>query len=157
MLSLTKKTGCGLMALTFLAKSPRRLLSARAIAERFSVSTGLLMNVLKELAAAGYVESVRGAHGGYRLARPAEEITLADILCDIEGPIPRSTCLRPEAVAADPSSCRRAPECPVSDPVHLVHRRLRGVLEAITLADIMEPDDVSPRPADVAAGGAGQE
>src|ERR1035437_1275386 len=86
MLSLTKKTGYGLIAMTHLAQlEAHEVASAREIADLFGVPASLLMNVLKELAAAGYVESVRGAKGGYRLARRPEEINLADLVSAMEG------------------------------------------------------------------------
>ena len=66
MISLTKKTGYGLIALAHLATLPdEKVCSAREIAGRYDMPLSLLMNVLKELASAGYVDSVRGSHGGY--------------------------------------------------------------------------------------------
>lgn len=70
MLALTKKTGYGLIAMAHLAELPEgRVCSAREIAALYEIPAALLMNVLKALSSAGYVESFRGARGGYRLAR----------------------------------------------------------------------------------------
>ena len=64
MLALTKKTGYGLIAMGHLAALARgEVASASAIARQFGVPQALLMNVLKELASAGFVQSVRGAGG----------------------------------------------------------------------------------------------
>ena len=81
MLNMTKKTGYGLIAMTHLASlSGGELACARKIAEQFNLPTSLMMNVLKQLSAAGFVESVRGARGGYRLAKRPEDISLADLV-----------------------------------------------------------------------------
>jgi len=139
-LGLTRKTEYGLAALAYLARVPGRLACARAISERLSVPVSLLMNVLKELAGAGYIESVRGAHGGYRLARPADEIGLGELFRDLEGPIRRSGCLRGRPEGQDRRRCTRMSVCRVADPVHRVHRKLREFLQALTLADVIGPD-----------------
>jgi len=145
MLSLTKKTGYGLIAMTHLARLEQgEVSSAREIAERFGVPASLLMNVLKELAAGGYVESVRGARGGYRLARPAEEITLADLVAAVEGPIRLAECVTDLAGDDAECTCQLMARCPIADPVHRVHRRLNDFLKKVTLAEIVEPAAAEP-------------
>ncbi len=140
MLALTKKTGYGLIAMTHLARLGRQgLASAREIAETFGVPTSLLMNVLKELAAAGYVESVRGAHGGYRLGRPPEEISLASLVTALEGPLRLAECLRGEQKGKDEMICDVVDRCPIADPVHRVQRKISDFLKNVTLAEIVEP------------------
>jgi Rrf2 family protein len=139
MLSLTKKTGYGLIAMTHLATLPdEQVVSAREIAEAFGVPVSLLMNVLKELAAAGYVESVRGAKGGYRLARPPEQINLADLVTTLEGPIRLSACTTEQAGHHECTDLVMS-RCPVADPVHRVQRKLNDFLKKLTLAEVVEP------------------
>jgi Rrf2 family protein len=138
MLSITKKTGYGLIAMAYLARlGEAELASARQIAERFGVPMSLLMNVLKELAAAGYVESVRGAHGGYRLAEDPGEISLADLVTAVEGPIRLAECLRGKG--RDKMICNVVDRCPIADPIHRVQRMLSDFLKNVTLAEIAEP------------------
>ena len=140
MLALTKKTGYGLIAMTYLAGLDEgEVASAREIAERFDVPTSLLMNVLKELSAAGYVESVRGAHGGYRLALDPEEVSVADLVTAVEGPIRLAQCVAGKDRRADSEPCRLVERCPVADPVHRVQRRLSDFLKTVTLAEIAAP------------------
>jgi Rrf2 family protein len=134
---LTKKTGYGLFALAYLAAEPGRLASARRISRRLDLPLGLLMNVMKDLAAAGYLSSSRGAHGGYSLARRPEEIRLAKLVRDLEGPIRASECLRGRILPED--TCRRVDRCPYADCVHRLHRKLGNFLQEITLADLMGP------------------
>lgn len=140
MLSLTKKAGYGLIAMTHLARLPDgRVACAREISELFGVPASLLMNVLKELSAAGYVESVRGARGGYRLARSPEQINMADIVETLDGPVRLAECITVEAGEDDECTCTVMARCPISDPVHRIHRRLHDFLKKVTLAEIIEP------------------
>jgi len=139
MLAMTKKTGYGLIAMTHLAKlGEGEVASAREIAAMFGVPAGLLMNVLKELAAAGYVESLRGARGGYRLARRPEDINLADLIGAIERPVRLSHCVTEQAGDHE-CTVEVMSRCPVADPVHRVHRKLNDFLRKVTLAEIVEP------------------
>ncbi len=143
MLALTKKTGYGLIAMAHLAELPEgRVCSAREIAQTYEIPTALLMNVLKALAVAGYVDSIRGSRGGYRLAHRPEEISLAELVSAIEGPVPQTACLA--AMLGDDEECtdQVMARCPVVDPVHRVQRRLRDFLRKLTLADITAPAPV---------------
>lgn len=139
MFALTKKAGYGLIAMSHLAKvDGEEVVSAREIAERFGVPQSLLMNVLKELSAAGYVESVRGAHGGYRIARRPDEINMAELFAVLEGPVRLAECVTEEVGEAVECSCELMARCPIADPIHRVHRRLREFFSRLTLAEIVE-------------------
>ena len=138
MLNLNKKTGYALVAMTHLAGLPDgHVASAREVAEKFGIPQSLLMNVMKELSAAGYTESVRGARGGYRLARRPEQITLADLIEVLEGPVRLAECVTGES--GDVMECRLMDRCPIADPVHRVQRKLNDFLRKVTLAEIAEP------------------
>ena len=140
MLSLTKKTGYGLVAMTHLAHlADDQVASAREIAELFNVPVSLLMNVLKQLAAAGYVESVRGARGGYRLARRPEHVDLAGVVTALEGPIRLAECVTGLAGGDAECTCEVMARCPIVDPIHRVQRRLTEFLKKVTLAEIVDP------------------
>lgn len=122
MLALTKKTGYALAAMTHLVGlGDGQVASARQIARCSGAPRSLLMSVLKELSAAGYLESVRGARGGYRLKARPEEINLAELVATMEGPIRHSTCLAGgPAPGQKDGKCERVDRCPVADPVHRV-------------------------------------
>lgn len=92
--------------------------------------------VLKALARAGLVASQRGAHGGYRLARPAVEITVADIIGALEGPISVTEC----ADDSPEHSCEREPSCGVRANWQRINAAVQGALEGITLSDMAEPE-----------------
>ena len=116
-----------------------RLASAREIANRSNVSISLLMNVLKQLASEGYIESVRGARGGYRLAIDPDEVSLADLVGVLEGPVRLAECVTELAGDDGECTCQVMASCPVTDPVHRVQRKLKDFLAGITLGEIVQP------------------
>jgi len=91
-LLLTRKTDYALVALVHLARRAEALVSARELAQRSHLPLPVLMNILNALAHCGLVRSVRGSRGGYRLARRPEDVTLADVIEAIEGPIGLTMC-----------------------------------------------------------------
>src|SRR5215212_2085905 len=103
-----------------------------------------------QLRHAGLVESRRGADGGYRLARPAADITLADVIRAIDGPLAGVSGARPETL--DFSGVAE----PMRDVWIAVRAALRGVLERVTLADVIG-GGLPPRSAGAAHRGDGGE
>lgn len=145
MLTLTRKTDYTLIALSHLATSQGRVVSAREIASKYKVPLALLMNLLKLCAAHGLVESVRGARGGYRLGKPAEKITLVELVEAIEGPLKLSQChglTEPTGGVQpgdkDSSPCQVGSCCPVRVAINNVHMRLQGFLSEMTIADVAQ-------------------
>ncbi len=101
-----------------------RIAAAQEIPPKF------LENIMIELRHAGLVRSQRGAEGGYWLARPASEITLADVIRAVEGPLASVRGERPEALAY------RGPAKPLELVWIAVRANLRAILESVTLADL---------------------
>jgi Rrf2 family protein len=100
------------------------------IAQAQGIPLKFLENILLELRHAGIVQSQRGERGGYWLARPADEITLAEVIRAVEGPLANVRGARPEAVEYAGSAER------LRDVWVAVRASLRGVLEATTLEDV---------------------
>ena len=134
MLAFNKKTDYGIIALTCLATEPQRVISARRIAGLYGMRLPILMNVLKKLGRGGLVRSVRGSRGGYRLARAAKQISLAQMVRALEGSPRLVACAK--VSASSEFSCDLAERCPVQFPVRKVHQRLMAFLEDISLADL---------------------
>lgn len=109
------------------------------IAAAQSISVKFLENILAELKRGGLVASQRGAEGGYWLARPAGDITVAEVIRAVEGPLANVRGMRPEDVAFDGAAepCQR---------LWIATRAsLRRVLEEVTIADLVGgklPDDI---------------
>lgn len=118
------------LAATTAADSPglvksERLATAQAIPPKF------LESILLELRHAGLVSSQRGADGGYRLGRPAVEITVADVIRAVEGPIATIRGARPEDVTYAGSATG------LRDVWIDLRTAMRGVLEQTTVADLV--------------------
>ena len=105
-----------------------RISTAQAIPLRF------LENILMQLRHAGLVESRRGAEGGYRLARPAADVTLADVIRAIDGPLAGVGGARPETLGF------QGVAEPMRDVWIAVRASLRNVLERVTLAEVIAGD-----------------
>jgi len=100
------------------------------IAQSQQIPLKFLENILLELKHAGLVQSQRGADGGYWLAQPAEEISLADVIRAVEGPIANVRGERPEQVEYAGAAA------PLREVWIAVRGNLRAVLEHVTLADV---------------------
>ena len=90
-----------------------------------------LENILLELRHAGLVQSQRGERGGYWLARPANEITLAEVIRAVEGPLANVRGARPETVAYEGAAAH------LREVWIAVRANLRAVLESVTLTDLV--------------------
>ena len=112
------------------------LARAQDIAEAQNIPLKFLETILQQLRQARLVESVRGPHGGHRLARPAGEIRLADIVRALDGPLAGVQGAPPEDL----------PEGPMRDVWIAVRASLRRVLESVTVADVAGAE----LPADIA-------
>ena len=150
---MAKKTGYGLIALTHLARAEGCCVSARVIAGEYGVPLSLLMNVLKILSAGGYVQSYRGPRGGYSLVRPADQVTLAEVMETIEGPIRFVACATARG-EADEDRCRLVARCPIHRTVCRLHKRMRQFLEGVTIADLAAEGMALPEPETIASGSA---
>ena len=112
------------------ADEPGRPIKGERIAQAQGVPLKFLENILTELRHAGLVRSQRGVEGGYWLARPAGEISIADVIRAVEGPIANVRGVGPHEVEYAGSAER------LRDVWIAVRASLRSVLEAVTLADL---------------------
>lgn len=111
------------------AKGETRRVSDIAAAQ--DIPARFLENILLALRRSGLVQSRRGADGGFRLAHPAESITLANVLRAVEGPLANVQGVPPDQVEYDGSAA------PLRDVWVAVRASLRVVLERVTLADVV--------------------
>jgi FeS assembly SUF system regulator len=106
-------------------------LNATMLADETGLPLPTVQKLVSRLAAAGLVESTRGTGGGFRLARPADAISLADIVEAVEGPIALTTCVdEARHDCAVDGSCRVKAHMPV------VNSALRGALAGVSLATL---------------------
>lgn len=135
-ITLTRKTDYALAALTHLASQAATLTSAREIAERLSLPVPALMNILNQLGHGGLVVSARGPSGGYRLAKRAEEITLADVVEAVDGPVRLTRC-SPEKEDVASRRCDRQTGCTIREPLQKLDHIVRDVFRKVTLDQIV--------------------
>ncbi|TAK53847.1 MAG: SUF system Fe-S cluster assembly regulator [Gammaproteobacteria bacterium] len=107
------------------------LTSAAEIAERTRIGLPTVSKLLKELQHAGLVDSVRGARGGYRLARAPALISAADIIDAVEGPVALTEC------AGDDGHCGIEATCQVGQRWQQVSLAIRSALAALSLDDLL--------------------
>src|SRR3989337_478642 len=110
-------------------------LSAGVLAEDTGVPLPTAQKLMGRLASAGLLNSVRGARGGFTLARPVTEISLADIVEAVEGPIAMTMCSGSDG----PSDCALDANCRVKPHMGIVSSAVRGALGAVSLAQLSSP------------------
>lgn len=131
MLRLSKRSDYALIALRHLATpAARTSASARELAERFDIPLELLAKVLQQLARAGLLASQQGIRGGYVLARPATDISVADIIVAVDGPLTVTAC------SDQDQTCDQYLKCNVRDPLWRLKDRIVHTLTTCTLAEI---------------------
>jgi Rrf2 family protein len=112
------------------AAGDERPVKGEAIAGAQGIPQNFLENILADLRHAGLVKSQRGADGGYRLARPAAEVTVADVIRAVEGPLAAVRGEAPEDVSYAGAAA------PLQDVWIAVRANLRAVVEHVSLADL---------------------
>jgi Rrf2 family protein len=127
---VTAKVDYALRALAELACAGPGPTKGEQLAQAQEISLRFLENIMLELKHAGIVATQRGAEGGYSLARPAAEITLADVIRAVEGPLANVRGVRPEDLAYE------GPAALLRDVWIAVRANLRAVLETTTLEDL---------------------
>lgn len=142
MLRLTKMADYGTVVLTAMIAEPERQRSAAEIAATIRVPAPTVSKILKILMRGGLVLSLRGAKGGYLLSRPPEEISLADIIHVMDGPIGMTEC------SVTPGLCSQETGCAVRANWQRVNHAVIGVLREITLDQMIQP---VTRPVDASA------
>lgn len=134
MLRMSRLTDYGTVVLAHLAGAPGAdLHTTQAVASATHLAPTTVSKVLKMLTRAGLIKSVRGATGGYRLARPAAEINAAQIIDALEGPVSITEC------SIDTSHCDLATVCNVGAAWQRINVAIREGLEHITLAQLADP------------------
>ncbi len=146
MLSLSKRADYALLALSHLAvtqaEDPKRLVNTKEIAEQYEIPGELLAKILQMLARSGIVASHPGPTGGYRLLRPPAAISIAEVITVIDGPLSILQCSNGHG-----ESCKQFSRCTIRDPMAEIERRVKNLLQDITLEDVSAAapaSDVNP-------------
>jgi FeS assembly SUF system regulator len=133
MLRVGKLTDYGTAVMTSLAQQPDRLQSAAEIAAELRLTLPTVSKVLKALVQHGLVVSLRGAKGGYSLAVQPKEISVAQIIAAIEGPIALTEC------SDTAKACEQESLCSVRGNWQRINKAVLAALQQVTLADLARP------------------
>lgn len=147
MLRIARLTDYGTVVLAHMAGRPERIHTAAEIAQETRLGLATVSKLLKLLTRAGLLVSYRGATGGYALARDPGQISAADILDALEGPVALTEC-------STDMPCELESVCRVGSAWQRVNAGIRKALEAVSLHDLQSPDLEFPAPTDYAGDGA---
>ena len=135
MLRMTRLTDYGIVLLTHFARHPQRLTrNAPELAAAAHLPQPTVSKILKILAREGLLVPHRGAKGGFSLARPAEDITVADVITALEGPIALTECS-----THGTDRCGIESLCPVTTNWRRINRAVLDALRGISLAEMAAP------------------
>jgi FeS assembly SUF system regulator len=139
MLRISKLTDYGTLILVHLAGGKSgQLHPASDVAEATHLALPTVQKLLKILTRYGLVESARGAEGGYRLAKAADQITAAEILDSLEGPVALTEC------SHDDGQCELESNCQVGSAWQKISLAIRSAMSNIRLSDLRNPPEEFP-------------
>ena len=131
MIRVSKKVEYGLVALRHVSRQRGRLISAKELAQTYGLSQALTAKILQALTQAKILDSVQGTKGGYRLRQDLRSVSYLELQSAILGEE------RGENHASRHESCDLYHRCVVLEPVVSLERRVRSLLEATTVADLL--------------------
>jgi FeS assembly SUF system regulator len=133
MLRIGKLTDYALLIMSQMAKEPDSILSATYLADVLHLTPPTVSKILKMLSEAGLVSSVRGADGGYHLARSAVGITVADIIAAMEGEFAMTECCESRGLCVIDSMCT------MRENWRKINNHVQAFLAKVTIVDMLEP------------------
>ena len=134
MLRFTKRADYGLMAIHYIALNDGvGAVSAKRIAETFTIPPELMAKILQRLAKQRLIVSTNGPKGGYALARRPSEITVGQVIRALEGPINIVSCLEDD-------DCPQMETCNLRRPVQKIQTAISRVLDTMSLAELTRAD-----------------
>ena len=138
MLRISRLTDYGTVVLAYLASHQSSVASAAEVAAATGLALPTVSKLFKSLSKAGLVVSTRGAHGGYRLARRPADISAADVIDALEGPVSITDC------SASDRHCEIESHCSVGSAWQRINVAIRRALGDITLLDLQKSSSSIP-------------
>jgi FeS assembly SUF system regulator len=133
MLRISKLTDYAILVMVELCMAGGTVLSAQAMGQRLGLESPTVSKVLKLLARAGLVQSRRGANGGYSVDRDAGNISVAEIIAAIEGPIAMTEC------SVEVGLCSQEDNCGLRGNWQRISSAVAAALERVSLAEMSRP------------------
>lgn len=134
MLRISKLADYGTVVMVYLAKHMQELCNARDIAIHTHLAVPTVSKILKRLTSAGLLTSVRGTAGGYRLQRPASEISVSQIIFALEEHRGLTEC------SLQPNECSLQSVCHIQGNWRLISQSIETALDSVSLASLAKPN-----------------
>ena len=131
MIRITKLTDYAIVLMSLLSANFERRSKATELAAESRLPLPMVSKILKQLSRSGLLASARGVNGGYSLARPAESITIAEIIAALEGPIAMTECS-----SEIDGECELEEFCTVRSNWQRINRAIQTALDGITLEEM---------------------
>ncbi|WP_339635270.1 SUF system Fe-S cluster assembly regulator [uncultured Sneathiella sp.] len=133
MIKLSKMTDYGVVIMSEMARLPGRTMTAPDVSLHTGLPVPTAAKILRILAKSPFLTSQRGAHGGYHLTHAPEDISIAEIVRAMEGPVAVTSCVDDSIEDCSVQSC-----CPMRGGWEKINRALNTALEDVTLADMCD-------------------
>jgi len=134
MIRLSKLADYGIVLLSYFVRTDETVYTARELADESRLPLPTVSKIMKALCRGGLLVSHRGVNGGYSLAKPANQISVVDIIAAIEGPIAMTEC----SITA-PGLCEFEAACPVRSNWQRINTVVVRALSGLTLTDMKQP------------------
>ena len=139
MIRLSRQTDYGIVLLSHLASTDETRLNATALSQATLLPGPMVAKILKQLVHGGLLESHRGVNGGYSLAKAPADVTVAQIIAAIDGPIAITDC-----VEESTDECSYEATCRVRGNWLRINEAVREALDAITLEEMARVEPAPP-------------
>ena len=136
---LTTYTDYSLRVLIYLGVQSDKLVTIKQISEHYGISNNHLLKVVHQLGLLGFIETVRGRNGGLRLARPASQIVIGDVVRKMEQDMALVHCFAAEGRVDSGSDCRIMNACVLKGVLSKALQAFLDVLDQYTLAELVAP------------------
>lgn len=123
------------MAMQLMACKPENVISAKDVSQEFGISAALVAKVLQTLVRAGLIRSYHGMRGGYQLAKPADEISVAHVIEAIEGDEHAIV----ECQGKDHATCEAHRTCTIREPLSILQERIANTFSSMSVAELASP------------------
>lgn len=134
MIKLSRMADYGVILMVRLARAPDEVTTAAELTASTALPGPTVSKLLKQLSRAGLLDSQRGTHGGYVLSQPIEDISVADIVSALDGPIALTECMTADGVV-----CEIEALCPTQTNWRKINNALVEALESVSLAEMARP------------------
>jgi len=134
MIKLSRMADYGVILMVQLARAPEQVTTAAELAEATALPGPTVSKLLKQLSRAGLLDSQRGTNGGYTLSQPVDDISVADIVSALDGPIALTECMTAEGAV-----CEIEALCPTRTNWRQINNALVEALDRVSLAEMARP------------------